>query len=493
MNRSMEYYQELVRLLAALPTEVEWVEFKVNNKEPEKIAKYIAALSNAAALCGRPYGYVVWGIHDDTHKITGTDFEYRKAKKGNMELELWLNRQINPKIGFKFYEVFFPAADGNNIRVTLIEIPCAEGEPTKYESVGYIRVGSNLQPLSEYPEKEAELWRKFDKMPYEKRIAYSEAADDVVVTLLDYPGYYRKIGMPIPENRNKVLKDLKDEKFIHKNDGGSWDITNYGALMIAADLKSFEGLEKRSVRVIRYSDRSRVSGIGEKIFYSGYAISFEEIIQYILTVIPQEEIMENGIRRQKYSFPETAIRELLANIMVHQALEQRGTSPMVELFSDRIEFSNAGAPLVAIERIVDTVPLSRNENMAGFMHRCGICEERGSGFDKVIAATCANALIAPKIENQGNRFTRVTLYSRIDFDMTTKEDRIRTCYMTACLSYVTSRAVTNSDIRAVFGLDGGKGKVKASRIIRDTVETKLIKAVDPSTAPRYMKYVPFWA
>lgn len=124
--------------------------------------------------------------------------------------------------------------------------------------------------------------------------------------------------MPIPENRNKVLKDLKDEKFIHKNDGGSWDITNYGALMIAADLKLFEGLEKRSVRVIRYSDRSRVSGIGEKIFYSGYAISFEEIIQYILTVIPQEEIMENGIRRQKYSFPETAIRELLANIMVHQ-------------------------------------------------------------------------------------------------------------------------------------------------------------------------------
>ena len=103
--------------------------------------------------------------------------------------------------------------------------------------------------------------------------------------------------MPIPENRNKVLKDLKDEKFIHKNDGGSWDITNYGALMIAADLKLFEGLEKRSVRVIRYSDRSRVSGIGEKIFYSGYAISFEEIIQYILTVIPQEEIMENGIRR----------------------------------------------------------------------------------------------------------------------------------------------------------------------------------------------------
>ena len=202
--------------------------------------------------------------------------------------------------------------------------------------------------------------------------------------------------------------------------------------------------------------------------------------------------MDNGIRRQKYSFPETAIRELLANVMVHQSLEQRGTSPMVEIFSDRIEFSNAGAPLVAIERIVDTVPLSRNENMAGFMHRCGICEERGSGFDKVIAATQADSLMAPKIESQNNQFTKVTLYAKIAFDMMTKEDRIRTCYMLACLAFVTSEAVTNASVRNAFGLDE-KDKVKASRIIRDTLDAKLIKSLDPDTAPRYMKYVPYWA
>ena len=373
MERSVAYYQELVRSLAALHTEVEWAEFKVNNKDPERIAKYISAMSNEATLCDRAYGYIAWGIKDDTHEIVGTEFEYRKIKKGNMELELWLNRQINPKIEFKFHEIPFENANGEPIHVTLIEIPCAEGEPTKYERVGYARVGSNLQPLAEYPEKEAELWRKFDKTLYEKRIAYSEATDDDVVTLLDYPGYYRKIGAKIPANRDKVLRDLIDEKFINQNDGG-----------------------------------------------------------------------------------------------------------------------NAGAPLVAIERIVDTVPLSRNENMAGFMHRCGICEERGSGFDKVIAATRAESLIAPKVENQNNQFTKVTLYSKVDFDMTTKEDRVRTCYMIACLAFVTSDAVTNSDIRNAFGLDE-KEKVKASRIIRDTLEAKLIKPVDPSTAPRYMKYVPYWA
>ena len=140
----------------------------------------------------------------------------------------------------------------------------------------------------------------------------------------------------------------------------------------------------------------------EKEFVSGYAIAYEDIIQYIMTIIPQEEVIVESTRKSVLSFPEIAIRELLANTMIHQSLEQRGTNPMVEIFSDRIEFSNAGSPLVSIERIVDTVPVSRNENMAGFMHKCGICEERGSGFDKIVAATSHNEMLAPRIENQNN-------------------------------------------------------------------------------------------
>lgn len=303
IERSIEYYQELVRSLAALPTEVEWVEFKVNNKDPERIAKYISGLSNVATLFDRPYAYIVWGIENENHRIIGTDFEYRKAKKGNMELELWLAQQVNPKIGFTFHEVPLQDECGNKIHVTLIEIPCAEGEPTRYGSVSYIRIGSNLKHLSEFKEKEAELWRKFDKTPLEKRIAYTEAGGEDVVTLLDYPGYYRKLGLPIPGNRDKVLQDLSDEKFIYKNDGGTWDITNYGALMIAADLRKFERLSKRVVRVIRYPDKSRLGGIGEREFSSGYVISSEEIVAYIMTVIPQEEIMERRDPQTEVQLP----------------------------------------------------------------------------------------------------------------------------------------------------------------------------------------------
>ncbi len=221
-------------------------------------------------------------------------------------------------------------------------------------------------------------------------------------------------------------------------------------------------------------------------------MSYEDIIDYIMTVIPQEEEIIDGVRKNKFSFPEIAIRELLANIMIHQALEQRGTNPMVEIFSDRIEFSNAGAPLIDIERIVDTVPVSRNENIAGFMHKCGICEERGSGYDKIIAATSKRTMLAPKIENQSNQFTKVILFAKVPFELTSKEDRIRTCYMQACFAYVNFDTITNADVREIFGL-GENEKVKSSRIIKDTVEAGLIKPVDPETAPRYMKYIPHWA
>ena len=341
--RSIEYLQSLVRELVKLSEETEWVEFKCNNKQPQMIGEYISALSNSAALCERPKAYLVWGVQDDTHKIVGTE---------------------------------------------------------------YIRIGTNKKNLKEYPDKERELWRTFDSTPYELRTAMANLEEDEMIVLLDYSKYYDKLEMPIPRNREKVLEDLQHEKFIKRNDAGTWDITNMGALMIAKDLKKFESLHRRSVRVIWYKENSRLDAIREKEFSAGYAFSHEEIVQYIMTIIPQEEIIVEATRKSVVSFPEIAIRELLANAMIHQDLQQRGTNPMVEVFKNRIEFSNAVAPLVEIERIVDSVPISRNENIAGFMHKCGICEERGSGYDKIIEATGKNELLAPRIENQNNQFTK---------------------------------------------------------------------------------------
>lgn len=136
--RSVEYLQSLVRELAKLSDETEWVEFKCNNKQPQMIGEYISALSNSATLCERPKAYPVWGVDDATHKIVGTEFQYRKMKKGNEELEAWLSRMLSPRINFRFFEV--PMDEG---MVVLMEIPCAEKQPVQFAGGEFIRIGTN--------------------------------------------------------------------------------------------------------------------------------------------------------------------------------------------------------------------------------------------------------------------------------------------------------------------------------------------------------------
>ena len=173
--RSVEYLQSLVRELAKLPDETEWVEFKCNNKQPQMIGEYISALSNSAALCERPKAYLVWGVDDATHRIVGTEFQYRKMKKGNEELEAWLSRMLSPRINFRFFEV--PMDEGI---VVLMEIPCAEKQPVQFAGGEYIRIGTNKKNLKEYPDKERELWRTFDSTPYELRIAMGNLDEDEI-------------------------------------------------------------------------------------------------------------------------------------------------------------------------------------------------------------------------------------------------------------------------------------------------------------------------
>ena len=485
--RTTDYLQSLVRELQRLSGETEWVEFKKENIDPQMIGENISAISNSAAIQDRTKGYLVWGIDDKTHRVVGTNFRYSLSRKGNEDLEAWLAHMITPRISFKFFEI--PMEEG---MVVLLEVPSAAHQPVQFAGTEYIRIGSNKKKLKDYPERERELWRSFDTVPFELRFSILNIDEEQMVSLLDYSKYYDLLKMPIPRNRDQVLTDLQNEKFIRKNDAGGWDISNLGALMIAKDLKRFDNLHRKTIRVIWYKEDSRLDAIREKEFTGGYAFSHEDIVQYIMTIIPQEEVIIGTIRSSVVSFPEVAIRELLANTMIHQDLLQRGTNPMVEVFNNRIEFSNAGAPLVAIERIVDSIPLSRNENIAGFMHKCRICEERGSGYDKIIEATGKNELLAPRVENQNNQFTKAVLFAKVPFELTTKEDRVRTCYMQACLAYIKFTSIANVDIRQVFGLSD-KDSYKSSRIIKDTLEADLIKPLDESTAPRHMRYIPYWA
>ncbi len=126
---NIQYLRSLVRELIALPNETEWLEFKCNFVDPHAIGEYLSALSNSAAINEKPFGYIVWGIENITHAITGTAFKPYEAKKGNQELESWLAMHLSPRIDFKVYEFLY---DENPIVV--FEIPCATHRPVSFKA-----------------------------------------------------------------------------------------------------------------------------------------------------------------------------------------------------------------------------------------------------------------------------------------------------------------------------------------------------------------------
>jgi ATP-dependent DNA helicase RecG len=480
---------ELLSLLTSLclePHEAEWIEFKHNNTDPQMIGERISALANAAALLGKERAWFVWGIEDGTHKIVGTTFKPRAAKVGNEELESWLSHHLSPCPDFRFHEF---QAEGKS--VVLIEIPPAQHTPVRWKETAYIRVGSYTKKLNDYPEKERSLWLQFSQQPFEVRIAIRDASDDEVLSLLDYDSYFRLTKQTLPTLKSGILERLATEKMIVTR-AGKFDITNFGAILFARRLSDFDSLGRKAVRVIDYSGNNRIGGGKEFVADTGYASAFEALIAYIKSRLPNNEHIAEALRVETEVYPNIAIRELVANAIIHQDFSMTGDSPMVQIFGDRMEIINPGKPLISTLRFIDEPPQSRNENLAKFMRRVKICEEQGSGIDKVIAAVEVWQLPAPDFLVT-ERHTRIYLYARRPFREMSSLDRTRACYQHVALMREFNQPATNASLRKRFGFEDEATKI-VSKIIADTIKEGLIKPYDPENrSPRYARYVPWWA
>lgn len=296
----------------------------------------------------------------------------------------------------------------------------------------------------------------------------------------------------LPDNRDGIIQRLISERLIVQRTGNIFDVTNLGGILFAKDLRNFERLSRKAIRVVIYKGKNRVESQREQTGIKGYATDFEGMLGFINDQLPKNEQIGQAFRREQRMYPELAIRELVANAIIHQDFNISGTGPLIEIFTDRIEITNPGVPLIDTMRFIDQPPRSRNEDLAAFMRRINICEERGSGIDKVILMVELFQLPAPEFQVTTNH-TKVTLFAYKKLADMDKADRVRACYQHACLRYVSNDRMTNSSLRERFSIKDENYSM-ASRIISDTIDTGLIKPYDPENMSRkHAKYVPFWA
>jgi ATP-dependent DNA helicase RecG len=388
-------------------------------------------------------------------------------------------------IGFRvdIEEVTHPAG-----RVLVFHIP-SRPRGTAYHLDGkyLMRSGEALVPMSE-----DQLRRIFSEGGPDWLDEDSKTGLDAqqIIELLDTQTFFELLKLPYPTDRTGVIDRLIGERLIHEQ-GGAYSIHRLGALLLARKLDEFADIARKAPRAVVYTGTSKLETRLDRTGSRGYAVGFQGLVRFVMDQLPQNEVIEDALRKEVKLVPEVVIRELVANSLIHQDFSIGGASVMVEIYQNRVEISNPGEPIVPVERFIDGYQ-SRNERLADLMRRLGICEEKSSGIDRVVQAAEVYQLPAPDFR-AGHRRTTVTIYGPKPFEEMDRNDRVRACYQHCALRWVMAERMTNQSLRERFHLGEDKAAI-ASQIIAATIEAGLVKPDESVGGSRkFARYLPFWA
>ncbi len=449
------------------------LEFKKaqNGFDNQKLFRYCVALANEGG------GHLLFGIEDKPpRKVVGTTA---------VNDPVGIAAKLFSTLRFRVEVEEVQHTDG---RVIVFHIPSRPlGTAYQYEGAYLMRSGEELVSMSE--DRLRAIFAE-GQPDWLSQSAKSGAADDEVIALLDTQGYFDLMKLPYPTQRTGVLDRLAGDCLI-RQDGNGWEISNLAAILLAKKLDAFSpALARKAVRVVIYDGINKLKTKDDKPGNRGYAIGFEALVDFVHSAAPQNRFIEQAVREEVKMFPKQALRELIANAIVHQDFLMTGTSVMIEMYDDRIEISNPGLPPIKLERFIDEYR-SRNERLGDIMRRMGICEEKGSGIDKVVSAAELFQLPAPDFR-AGELRTSAVLFAHQEFPDMSRSDRIRACYQHCCLQYVSGQRMSNQSLRERFGVSESK-VATVSVVIAATKENGLIKQDDSETSStRYARYLPFW-
>lgn len=458
-------------------SEDQHLEFKEAKQQLDTrtLCKYCVALANEGG------GHLVLGVSDKKpRKVVGT-----KAYENPTTMASKIYTHTKFRVDIKE----FPHPDG---RIVIFEAPSRpQGTAYQYNGVYWVRSGSQLMPASEDWLRKvfAEGAPDWLEQPAKKGV---KAQD--VIHLLDTRSFFDLLRLPYPHSQTRIIEKLISERLVTGQDD-IFNISNLAAVTLAKNLRDFKSVAFKGVRVIVYQGDDKTQAVKEEDINGkmGYAAGFQNLIRCVMKHLPQNEVIEDALRTESKMLPESSIRELVANALIHQDFEESGTSLMIEIYHNRVEISNPGEPIVPIERFLDSGK-SRNEPLAEIMRRFRICEKRSSGIDTVIREAEDYQLPAPDFQI-GFKSTIVIIFGPRSFADMDRHDRIRACRQHCYLQYVLRKQMTNQSLRQRFGLPSSQNNANiVSQIIANTIDNGFIQR-DPAApdTKKYARYLPIWA
>ena len=471
--------QALHESLHPIPTEHNNLDWKSDlSPDKEKLAQHLSAFANNDGG-----GFLVFGVNNDGQFISITK---EKAEEIVNKLSNIVTNRLQPPFQI---EHSFIEYEGHPL--LFIHIPEQRNKPVHMRGVNpfdaYWRSGGTTRPMPE--DIVRRMMAQTEGYSFEQQFAKRDIPAEEVLRLLSYETLFSLKHKNVPQSTDSVLRYLESCHICCPGGlTGTWNITNMGALLFAHDLRDFPALRHRYVILRRYNGTNNRNLLLEHIETRGYAVGFEDIVEFTMRNTATETI--SVLREATPTYPRVAIRELIANALVHQDFIVSGISLTVEIFTDRLVITNPGTPLNDIRRLIHLPPASRNNDLAQTMYELGMCERRGSGLDRAVSALEEMFLPAVQIEKI-EYATIVRIFPKKIFEDMTKQERIEACYQHACLSFEDGKPVNNFSIRKRFNLDKSKSYM-VSRVFNDTLHAGLIKPVEPNMSKKTVAYYPYY-
>ena len=358
----MNQLANLIKECISYEDELEWVEFKTNIFNIDEIGQYISALSNSAAILGKPNAYMIWGIENNSHKVVGTNINYNKDIN-NEPIQHYLARKLSPSIAFYFEETVF-----DNERVVVLTIPAAKIVPTDFEGVRYIRIGSSKENLKKYPQREAFL---FSILTFGLPTINSKASEYQDLTFNQLFTYYSSKGIELNKNNFKTNLHL---------------LTPDGKYNIMAQLLSDNS--HVPIRVAIFDGKTKASKMYsvKEFGYKCLLNSLYEVLNYgeILNVPQADEEGRVMERKEVMLFNFDAFREAVINSFLHNKWVELN-EPMITIFNDRIEILSRGelAPLQTLNGFYKGHSIPVNEKLSEMFLQLHISEKTGRGIPTI--------------------------------------------------------------------------------------------------------------
>lgn len=470
--------------LSPIPQELNELDWKESlSPNNDKLTKHLAAFANYPGG-----GFMTFGVEDTTANLKGVNSE--EASQIMQKLSSLGRDSLSPPI-----KLDHSIESYKGIPLLFVFVCESAAKPVHLKSASiedtYIRSGGTTRKASR--QEVGGLMLNSKTPQFEELHASSLKSEFEVLNSLDYKSIFKLLNKPVPQMNAEIIQWMQHERMIEPIDDKGFYITNFGALAAADNIAEFHELSRKTIRLIHYEGVNKTRTKQERDGLKGYAIGFSGLISFIKAMLPSSEIIKEALRAEASIYPEIALREIIANALIHQDFSIRGSGPMIEIFSDRIEISNPGKllPSKKLDRLIGATPESRNEILAAAFRRYNICEERGSGFQKAVAAIELFGLPPLRFLETSNSF-KVIMYSPRKFADMTYEERIEAAYQHSILKYYSSGAMTNTSLRERFRMHE-KQRPQISIVIKEALKAGKIKPKDPNNeSTKFAEYIPYW-